>query len=405
MKLSTYHFATRREAPSDADSTNAKLLARGRFVEKSMAGVYNFLPLGWMVMENITKIVRHHMNQTGALETRFVTLQDKQIWSKTGRWDSAKEIMYQFKDQSDREVGLGFSHEEVFVDLLSKQPLSYHDFPTMLYQFQTKFRHEPRAKSGLLRGREFIMKDLYSAHTSAEDLESYYQKVAEAYLAIFKDLNIEAIYTLAAGGVFTTNFTHEFQVVSEVGEDTIHICDTCNQAVNDEIWAHVGQKCPKCNATKLHVAKSIEVGNIFNMGTLYSEKMGVEFTDSDGAAKPFYIASYGIGISRAMATIVELHHDDNGIKWPESVAPFQVHLVGLTDRAEAVYDELRASGVKVLFDDRDLSAGAKFADADLFGMPVRLTVGTKTPEGHVEWKPRNGGEADILTIAQAIQRL
>ncbi len=405
MKLSSYHFATKREAPADADSANAALLTRGRYVEKSMAGVYNFLPLGWIVMEKITAIVRKRMNATGALEARFVTLQDKNIWAKTGRWDTAKEIMYQFKDQSDREIGLGFSHEEVFVDLLSRQPLSYNDFPTMLYQFQTKFRHEARAKSGLLRGREFIMKDLYSAHTTAEDLESYYEKVAEAYLEIFKELGIEAIRTKAAGGVFTTNFTDEFQVVSPVGEDTIYICDTCNLAVNDEVFDQVNRKCPNCGNNDLRQEKSIEVGNIFNMGTLYSEKMGVLYTDNDGTQKPFYLASYGIGISRAMATIVELHHDDKGIVWPESVAPFRVHLVGLTDNAEEVYRELKASGVSVLFDDRDISAGAKFADADLLGMSVRLTVGSKTPEGSVEWKDRTSQDSEILTIGQAIKRL
>lgn len=405
MKLSCYHFTTKREAPADADSVNAALLTRGRFVEKSMSGVYNFLPLGWMVMENISKIVRKHINATGALEARFVTLQDKNIWAKTGRWDSAKEIMYQFKDQSDREIGLGFSHEEVFVDLLSRQPLSYNDFPTMLYQFQTKFRHEARPKSGLLRGREFIMKDLYSAHATAHDLEQYYSKVAAAYATIFEELGLQAVYTLAAGGVFTTNFTHEFQVVSPEGEDTIYICDTCNQAVNTEVIDQVNRRCPKCGNDTMYLEKSIEVGNIFNMGNLYSQKMDVLFTDHDGQKKPFYLASYGIGISRAMATIVELHHDDNGIIWPDSVAPFRVHLVGLTATAETVYNELKQAGISVLYDDRDISAGSKFADADLLGMPVRLTVGTKTPEGSVEWKDRLSDQSDVLTIAQAIKRL
>ncbi len=404
MRLSTYSFRTKREAPKDADSTNAALLARGRFVERSMAGVYNFLPLGWMVMERITAIVRKHMNATGAYETRFVTLQDKAIWSATGRWETAKDIMYQFKDHSDREIGLGFSHEEVFVDLLGKQVLSYADFPFKLYQFQTKFRHEPRAKSGLLRGREFIMKDLYSAHTSAEDLAAYYDGVKEAYLKTFQELGMPAIETLAAGGVFTTNFTHEFQVVCPVGEDTIYICDPCGKAINQEVIAERQHTCD-CGNKELRTEQSIEVGNIFNMGSYYSEKMGVLFTDKDGVQKPFYLASYGIGISRALATIVEMHHDDKGVIWPASVAPFQVHLVGLSDAAEAVYEALQQAGVAVLYDDRSLGAGEKFADADLLGMPVRLTVGARTPEGQVEWKQRQGGEAVVLPLEEALQRL
>lgn len=384
MRLSTYNFKTRKEAPKDAESVNADLLNRGRFIERSMAGVYNFLPLGWMVMENIMSVVRKHMNATGAFEGRFVTLQDKAIWNKTGRWDTAKDIMYQFKDQSEREIGLGFSHEEVFVDLLNRQPLSYNDFPYKLYQFQTKFRHEPRAKSGLMRGREFVMKDLYSAHTTEEDLNRYYNQVADAYLATFKELGLDAIYTLAAGGVFTTNFTHEFQVLSPIGEDIIYICKACNKAVNDEIISEVNHACPDCGNKELVQEKSVEAGNIFNMGTKYSEKMEVLFADSDGTQKPFYLASYGIGISRAMGLIVELHHDEKGIVWPTSVAPFQVHLVGLSEAADDIYRKLTDAGVKVLYDDRKVSAGEKFADADLLGMPVRVTVGSRTPENHVE---------------------
>ncbi len=406
MRLSNYNFKTRRETPSDADSANAALLTRGRFVERSMTGVYNFLPLGWMVMENITRVVRKHMNKTGAFETRFVTLQDKAIWEKTGRWDTAKEVMYQFKDQSEREIGLGFSHEEVFVDLIARQPLSYADFPFKLYQFQTKFRHEPRAKSGLLRGREFIMKDLYSAHTTAEDLETYYNQVKQAYLDIFEELGTPAVETLAAGGVFTTNFTHEFQVICPVGEDTIFICESCHKAINEEVIDQVDRACPDCGNKELVSEKSIEAGNIFNMATLYSEKMGALFADQDGTQKPFHLASYGIGISRSMATIVEMHNDDKGILWPESVAPFTVHLVGLnSERADAVYDRLVDAGVSVLYDDRSITAGEKFADADLLGMPYRITIGTKTPEDMVELRKRSESENVNIALDEAIEKL
>jgi prolyl-tRNA synthetase len=405
MRLSTYNFKTRKETPSDADSANAALLTRGRFIERGMTGVYNFLPLGWMVMENIMAVVHQNMNATGAYEARFTTLQDKALWEKTGRWESLHDVMYQFKDLSGREVGLGCTHEEVVMDILSRQPLSYTDFPYKLYQFQTKFRHEPRAKSGLLRGREFIMKDLYSAHTGEEDQKAYYRQVGDAYLAIFNQLGIPAIETLASGGIFTDNFSHEYQTLSPVGEDEIFVCKACNKGINKEVIDKAGHKCPECGSTDLTIEKSIEVGNIFDLGTFYSEKMDIHFMDKDGSRKPFWFASYGIGISRAMGTIVELHHDDKGIIWPESVAPFALHLVGLSDTAESVYESLAQAGCNVLFDDRPISAGEKFADADLLGMPVRLTVGNKTPKGQVEWKERDKDEVLLMSVEQSIQKL
>lgn len=405
MRLSTYNFKTRRETPHDADSANAALLTRGRFIERGMAGVYNFLPLGWMVMENISAVIRKHMNKTGAFEGRFVTLQDKAVWDKTGRWESLKDVMYQFEDHSGRETGLGCTHEEVVVDLLSRQPLSYADFPYKLYQFQTKFRNEPRAKSGLLRGREFIMKDLYSAHVDESDFQTYYNAVKQAYHDIFKELGIPAVETVASGGIFTDNFSHEFQSPSPVGEDEIHICDACNKAINKEVLDRVDHACPECGNRELRVESAIEVGNTFNLGTYYSDKMGVMYTGKDGQAKPFWFASYGIGISRAMGTIVEQHHDDKGIQWPVSVAPFTVHLVGLHQGADAMYDALTQAGISVLYDDRAIAAGEKFADADLLGMPIRLTVGSKTPEGEVEWKARSEQGSHNLTIEEAISRL
>lgn len=405
MRLSSYGFKTRRETPQDADSANAALLTRGRFIERGMTGVYNFLPLGWMVMQNIMQVVKKHMDAAGAYEGRFVTLQEKSVWEKSGRWATSGDIMYQFKDHSDRETGLGFTHEEVVVDLLSRQPLSYADFPFKLYQFQTKFRHEPRAKSGLLRGREFIMKDLYSAHISEDDGKEYYQQVVQAYHDTFEDLSIPAIETLASGGVFTDNFSHEFQAVSPIGEDEIHICDRCHRAVNREVLDKVGRKCPNCGNTELRIESAIEVGNTFPLGTYYSEKMNVLFTDKDGIQKPFWLASYGIGISRVMGTLVELHHDDKGIKWPLLIAPFAMHLVGLDNRADSVYGSLTRSGIAVLYDDRDISAGEKFADADLLGMPIRLTVGTKTPAGQIEWKERSSEKSENISTDEAANRL
>jgi prolyl-tRNA synthetase len=400
MKYSQLFAKTLKEAPKDEVAINAQLLIRGGFMDKLMAGSYTLLPLGMRVIQKITQIVREEMNHTGAQEILMPLLHPKEIWNETGRWDSAKEVMYQF-EKNDREYALSFTHEEIVMDLIRKHINSYKDLPVKVYHFSTKFRNELRAKSGILRGREFLMKDMYSAHATKEDLMDYYWKVADAYMKAYERMGLKAYLTEAAGGVFTNEHTHEFQVESEVGEDTIYMADGWKMAKNEEIMTEEDRQAPG-----LRSFHSIEVGNIFPFGTeKYAELMGGHFTDTDGGRKPVWFASYGIGITRMMGVLVEVFHDDKGMMWPKNIAPYQVHLVGLNEKAEEVYSKLMDKGIEVLFDDRvDVNAGSKFADADLIGIPVRLVVSNKTGE-QVEWKERSSETTELLDLDDVISRL
>lgn len=394
---------TIRDFPKEEVSINAKYLIKAGFINKLMAGSFTLLPLGFRVKEKIEQIIREEMDRIGANEILMPLLHPKEIWNETGRWESAKQVMYQFKKE-EKEYALSFTHEEIFLDLVRKLTSSYKDFPVKAYHFSTKFRDEPRAKSGILRGREFLMKDLYSAHLSAEDLDKYYWEVADAYFKIFKRIGIEVRIVEAAGGVFTDSHTHEFQAFCEQGEDTIFYCANCDFAENKEIaTVKSGDKCPKCKG-EIKETKSIEIGNIFNFGSAYSEKMNVFATDKDGTRKPIYLASYGIGVTRMIGTLVELFHDDKGIIWPKSVAPYEAHLIGLSEDANKVYETLLSENIEVLYDDRDVSAGQKFNDADLVGIPVRLVVSNKT-EGKVEWKKRDSEKTELISVDEAVERL
>ncbi len=407
MRYSQAFPKTQREAPSGAESVNHKLLVRAGFVDQLMSGSWTLLPLGFRVVQKINDIIRGELDKTGAQELLMPLLHPKEIWNETGRWESAKEIMYQLK-KDNKDFGLSFTHEEIVVDLIRKHQVSPKDFPIKVYHFSTKFRHELRAKSGILRGREFLMKDLYSAHLTEEDMLKYYNEVIEAYLKIFKRLSLDVKVVESSGGVFTDKHSHEFQVLSEVGEDTIYYCDSCDFAQNNEIArsASSGQACPKCKSGKIKVSKAIEVGNIFPLGTMYAEKMGAFYTDSTGAKKPLWLASYGIGPTRVLGTLVEMFHDDKGIIWPKSVAPYQAYLISLQKNKEAdeVYKKLQEEGIEVFYDDREATAGQKFSDADLIGIPVRLVVSAKT-EGKIEWKKRNEDKTEILDLEEVLRRL
>jgi prolyl-tRNA synthetase len=364
-----------------------------------MAGSYSLLPLGRLVERKIEQIIREEMDATGAQEILMPLLHPKEIWNETGRWDSAAEVMYKLKS-AEKEYALSFTHEEIVMDLLRKHISSYKDFPVKVYQFSTKFRNELRAKSGILRGREFLMKDLYSAHVSEEDLLSYYWQVKDAYLRIFKRLELEVKIAEASGGVFTEKHTHEFQVPCESGEDTIYYKDGWEFYKNKEVMAEEELVDPAVTSIT-----SIEVGNIFPLGTMYAEKMGMLFTDKDGSRKPAWFASYGIGPTRVMGTIVEVSHDDKGIIWPASVAPYSVHLIGLNEKADHVYKELVDGGIDVLYDDRvDVGAGQKFSDADLIGVPVRLVVSDRTGD-RIEWKKRSEEKTELLRYEEVLNRL
>jgi len=399
MKYSQLFPKTIKDAPKDEVAVNAKYLIRGGYIDKLMAGSYTLLPLGMRVVQKINNIIREEMNKTGAQELLMPLLHPKDIWNETGRWDSAKEVMYQF-EKNDREYALSFTHEEIVMDLIRKHSNSYKDLPVKVYHFSTKFRNELRAKSGILRGREFMMKDLYSAHATEEDLMEYYWKVADAYMEVFKRIGLDIKITEADGGVFTKSHTHEFQAETPVGEDTIYHKEGWKFWKNKEVMTE-----DELNDPDVKSVQSIEVGNIFPLGTMYAEKMNALFTEEDGSRKPVWFASYGIGPTRVMGTLVEIFHDEKGIIWPEAVAPFSVYLVGLNEKVDLVYDQLVTAGLEVLYDDRsDAGAGQKFADADLLGMPVRLVVSNKTGD-KIEWKKRDSQDVELLEIDEVIQRL
>ncbi|MDO8561132.1 MAG: aminoacyl--tRNA ligase-related protein [bacterium] len=418
MKQSQLFGKTLREAPKDEASANAELLERGGFVYKNSAGIYSYLPLGWRVLQKIAGIIREEINAIGGQELFMPALVEKKYMEPTGRWGVDIGLEVKGKGEKEALFVLGWTHEEILTAIAKHFVNSYKDLPFSAYQIQTKFRNEPRAKSGLLRGREFMMKDLYSFHADEKDFENYYAVAKGAYEKIFKRAGVDAIYTVAAGGVFTKANTHEFQVVSSVGEDTVFICENCNYAENQEISKlKEGGECPKCKG-KIHEKKAIEVGNIFPLGIKYSEALNLQFIDDAGNKKFVIMGSYGIGLGRLMGTIVEVSHDEKGILWPESVAPFRVHLLALSGKdeetaktvkkeAEKLYEELSAKGVEVLYDDRVAkTAGEKFADADLIGIPWRVVVSEKTlKEKSVEIKKRSASNAELVKLTETVQIL
>lgn len=414
MRLSQLFPKTKKVPSKDATTANHRLLTQGGFIDQLMAGSWTLLPLGWRVIQKINQIIREEMNATGAQEMLMPLMHPREIWSETGRWETASEVMYKLKDSRGKEFALSFTHEEIVLDLIRKHVQSYADLPLKLYHFSTKFRNEPRPTGGILRGREFLMKDLYSLHISEEDLMKYYQEVWDAYLRIFERLGLEVIVTEASGGVFTERRTHEFQVLAEAGEDTIFYCPACRFGYNKEIFAgKAGDLCQKCHEEKLVEGSSIEVGNIFPLGTWYSERMDGYVTGQAGERKVIWFGSYGIGCSRCLGALVEAYHDEKGIIWPESVAPYQVQLISLSARqlvkktSDETYQKLSAAGLAVLYDDREnVSPGEKFADADLIGCPYRVVVSEKTLEqDSVEVKKRNTPEVALVSQKEIVNYL
>jgi len=397
---------TLKNPPKDAVSASHCYLTQGGFIDMLMAGVYSYLPLGWRVIDKISDIVREEMNVVGGQEMLMPVLQPKSIWQETGRWETLKEVMYQFKDLSAKDFGLAATHEEVIYDLVRRNLNSYKDLPLLVYQIQNKFRAELRPKGGLMRGREFMMKDLYSFHLSQNDLNDCYRKIIEAYQKVFSRCGLEVKVAEASGGIFTKKFSHEFQVVSDAGEDKILYCDGCDWAQNAEISKlKAGDKCPQCGRP-VQAGKSIEVGNIFQFGDKYAKDMNGYVNNEKGEKQPILMASYGIGISRLMAAVVEIFHDDKGIIWPVSVAPFKVHLLSLKQdkAAEKIYQQFLTAGLEVLYDDRDFSPGQKFADSDLLGIPYRLVISDKTGN-KVELKKRASKQAELLGVEEAIGKI
>lgn len=405
MKFSQLFTKTVREAPADEVAKNAQLLIRGGFIYKNSAGVYSFLPLGWRVMGKIIKIIREEMDAIGGQEMFMPAMVEKKYLEATDRWNLDVGFDVITKKNPEAGFALGWTHEEVLSAIASKYVSSYKDLPFAAYQIQTKFRNEARAKSGLLRGKEFMMKDLYSFHADEKSLFEYYEKVKEAYLKVFNRCHLRAIYTVAGGGAFTISNTHEFQVLSGVGEDKIMLCSQCEYAENIEISKlKEKDKCPKCGGGGgMFEEKAIEAGNIFPLGTKYSEAFNLKYIAPDGESKFVVMGSYGIGVSRLMAVIAEVHNDEKGIIWPETVAPLKYHLIALdgkNEEAEKIYEALTKRGEEVLFDDReDKTAGEKFADADLIGCPVRIVISEKTlAKNSVEIKKRNKKEVELVPL-------
>ncbi len=392
---------TLRESPKDEISVNAILLSRAGFIDKLMAGVYSYLPLGHKVLAKIKQIVREEMDALGGQEIYMPALQPKELWDETGRWKVLKDIMFQFKGRGDKELGLATTHEEVLVDIVRKRLNSYRDLPLYLYQIQDKFRNEPRAKAGLLRGREFSMKDLYSFHANQKDLDSFYQRAIKAYQQILKRCGLASIVTEASGGVFTKEYSHEFQVVTPSGEDEIIICESGDFAQNTEIChLKAGDRCPKCGQ-KVKAEKAIEVGNIFRLGTKYSKDMGLTFVDEHGKKQPVIMGCYGIGPSRLMGSVIEVFHDKNGIIWPMNLTPYHLHLLLLNRQKKGLafklYQKLLKEGWEVLLDERDESAGVKLKDADLIGISLQLIIGEKTGN-KIEYRLRNGSQKGQMKV-------
>ncbi|MBU0646074.1 hypothetical protein KJ611_01180 [Patescibacteria group bacterium] len=410
----THSFGkTNKQAPHDADSANARLLIQGGFIDQLAAGVYSYLPLGLRALNKVKNVIREEMDALGAQEILMPALTPKDNWVQTGRWDEI-DVLFKLEGAGGKEYALGSTHEEIVTPLVKKFVNSYKDLPVAVYQIQDKFRNEPRAKSGLLRGREFSMKDLYSFHQSIEDLDEYYEEAIAAYNKIFQRLGIPAIVTEASGGDFS-KYSHEFQTPTESGEDTIFVCDKCQYAQNLEITEYQdGDACPKCDGI-MRQMKAVEVGNIFKLKTRFTDAFDFHAAGEDGQEHDVYMGCYGIGPSRLMGAIVDVHHDDQGILWPKAVAPFPVHLITLNAKDEAVkdkilrqaetlYQDLDQAGLEVFWDDREVSAGEKFADADLIGLPLRLVLSEKTlKENSVEWKERAQTESRLVKLEQIIE--
>ena len=391
MKQSDLFSKTTKETSLETPCLNASYVEQAGFATRHMSGAYALLPLGLKVVNKIESVIRNELDNIGAQELLLNVLQPENLWQETCRWDELNDVLY--KIQGKQGIALGPTHEEQVTDLARRFIKSYRDLPKAIYQVQTKFRREARAKSGLLRGREFIMKDLYSFHATEDDLEKYYVAIKDTYFNIFRNLGLPTVIVEASGGAFS-KFSHEFQVLTDIGEDTIYICNQgCGFAQNEEIaTVKSSDKCPNCDNGIVAVKQGIEVGNIFQLKNRFSGPMKANFTDVQVKLSPIQMGCYGIGITRALATIIELNFKDKKMTWPKGLEPYGIHLLSLGQEKEStdLYQQLLDSGFEVLFDDRDVSNGQKFADSDLIGCPIRICLSKNTLETNsVEIKYQN----------------
>ncbi len=414
MRQSKLFTKTRKEAPKDETSKNAELLIRAGFVHKEMAGVYAYLPLGLRVLEKIKTIVRQEMNMIGGQELIMTTLQRKELWEQTKRWsDDVVDVWFKSELKAGGEVGFGWSHEEPIGEMMKGYISSFRDLPIFVYQFQTKLRNELRAKSGVMRGREFVMKDMYSFCLDSTQHEAFYEATIKAYMNVYRRLGLGAdtFVTFASGGAFT-KFSHEFQTIVSSGEDVIYVNREKNIAINGEVLNDDTLQSLGITRSELTETKTAEVGNIFNFGTQKSEDLGLYYMSESGEKIPVWMGSYGIGVTRLVGVLVEKFADDKGMVWPEEASPFSLHLIRVGEEeavkkaSDQLYESLCRAGIEVLYDDRDLRAGEKFADSDLIGIPLRAVVSQKTIDANViEVKERKGGTAVSMKEPELIARL
>lgn len=415
MRQTQLFTKTRKEAPADETSKNAQLLIKAGFIHKELAGVYSYLPLGIRVIQKIKNIVNNEMNKLGSSEILMSTIQNKEIWELTNRWDD-KQVDVWFKSElkNGNDIGFGWSHEEPITNMMKSHINSYNDLPRFVHQFQNKLRNEVRAKSGIMRCREFIMKDMYSYATTENEHMDFYNKTTEAYLNVYKHIGLGDItfVTSASGGLFTDKFSHEFQTICDAGEDVIYVSKDNKIALNEEIFNDETLVKMGYKKEDFEPKKAAEVGNIFTFGTKKCEELGLFFHDKEGNKQPVYLGSYGIGITRLVGVLAEVFADEKGLVWPKEVSPFHVHLVRLgvnektVEYADNLYDKLTKAGVEVLYDDRDLRPGEKFADSDLIGIPVRFVVSDKTVEqDKVEVKFRTKAESEMMSEDEAVSAL
>lgn len=413
MKQSQLFTKTRKEAPSDEVSKNAKLLVQAGYVYKEFAGAYVMLPLGLRMQKNIARIIREEMDLLGGSELQSTSLQSKEVWEATGRWDDdVLDVWFKTRLHNGTELGLSVTHEESLAFMMKNYIASYKDLPAYPYDIRSMFRNEVRAKSGLMRGREFFWKALYSFSRDEQEHLVFYNKIQEVYRSIFKKLGLgdRTFLTFASGGSFS-EFSHEFQVLCDSGEDTIYVDEAKNIAVNKEVMNQETLETLALQEKDLQEYKAVEVGNIFSLGTKYAEAASLQYTTEEGDLAPVYMGSYGIGISRLIGVIAETLSDDRGLVLPESVAPFKIHLITFGDNenifreAESLYQDLKDAGVEVLFDDRDLGPGQKLHDADLMGMPYRVIISEKSLEhGGVEITDRKTGEREYMDMSRVLAR-
>ncbi len=405
MRLSNLYTKTIKNNPSDEQSLNAQLLIRAGFIHKEMAGVYSYLPLGKRVLDNISKIIREEMNNLGCLEVQMSILQPKEIWEITDRWDDKKvDIWFKTKLYNGQELGIGLTHEEPIVDSLKSYIDSYKSLPVYVYQIQNKFRNELRAKSGLLRGREFLMKDLYSFSESQEGHRKFYEKVIKSYQNIYSKLELgDFTYrTYADGGIFSKSFSDEFQTISPIGEDDIYVDEVKKIAINAEIYNDLNLKKLSLDKSSLVLKKGVEVGNTFSLESKYTDALDLYYTDKNGHKKSIIMGCYGIGVSRLMGVIAEVFADSNGLVWPNCIAPFKVYLISVNEdpkskqKTEVIYKLLTQKNIDVIYDDRDVRAGEKFADADLLGIPYRVVVNQNFEDKQVELKHRKQNKIEFV---------